>query len=1030
MKRILSLIALIVWATVLFAQDQTVKGKVISKSDGQPIPGVSVSVKGTTTGTITNIDGEYNLNAPSGSKLVFSFIGMRSQEVVPAFGVADITLADDVANLNEVVVVGYGVQKKSLVTGAIAKVNGEELTKSTDGQVTHALQGKTPGVVINSNSGQPGDKVSIRVRGVGTNGNSEPLYVVDGMPTSQQGTDYLNSSDIESIEVLKDAASCAIYGARGANGVVIITTKGGKKDSKMTISYDGYYGVQNTSRKLDLMNSDQYMMMVDESLVNGGSPKFFTDAQKAKYPLANTNWQNEMFYKNAPKQNHSISMTGGSDKLAFSSSINYFQQDGIVAKGKSNYEKYSYRINVDADFGFLKVNTNINLVNAKTIGIDANNLQGGGLIQAANMPPVVPVYNADGTWATPEQYEVSTNEITNPVAMLSYRNSKKDENKAVYGISGLFDFGHLNKMLKGLSFKTSYSGDYALVNNDNYTPIYSLDATHFEPMDKVGKSHDMYTGWIFENVLSYDKKLDVHHFTIIAGSSATENKWNSLTASKNDLIIKDAEHAYINNAQNNASTIAGGDVSDHTVASLFSRLNYDYNDKYMLTGTVRRDGSSRFGSENKYGIFPSASVGWVISNEEFMKGHENVIDMIKLRASWGQNGNEDFGNNSDFRYTSVMANNKYYYLGNTQVQYNGSIPSSLANPSLKWETSEQLNVGLDYVGLMGRFHFSGDYYIKTTKDWLITAPIPYVVGNSAPVVNGGAVENKGLELELGWKDKVSKVGYSVSINGAFNKNNVTEINNTEKRISGGTGGFQQDGILIITPGQALGSFYGLKTDGVFQNQAQIDAYTYVDDAGVTKKIQPNAKPGDFKFVDTDGNGIIDKDKDRQVLGSPYPTFTGALNLSVDAYGFDLNAMLYTALGQKVWDATRRFDKINANYTTDWLNRWTGEGSTNEYPRVTSSDLNGNLQNPSDFYVKDASYVRLKVVTLGYTFPKVVTSMLKVNRIRLYVSGENLVTFTNYKGYDPEIGGDVYGYGIDHGVYPQPITVLGGVNVTF
>lgn len=1027
MKKFFGLIALMVWTTFLFAQDQTVKGKVISKTDGQPIPGVSVSIKGTTTGTITNIDGEYTLPVTQGAKLQFSFIGMKSQEVAVSGGSVDVTMVDEVSDLTEVVVVGYGVQKKSLVTGAIAKVNGAELTKSSDARVTEAMQGKTAGVVIASNSGQPGSGVSVRVRGTGTNGDTAPLYIIDGLPSSEAATDILNSSDVESIEVLKDAASAAIYGARGANGVVIITTKGGKKDTKLTVAYDGYYGVQNAWKKLPLCNSKEYMMLVDESRVNGGDSPFFTDAYKASHEIADTDWQDEMFNKNAVKQSHSISMNGGSDKINYSSSLNYFNQDGIIAKGKSNLEKYSYRIATDVNFGFLRIGSNLTLGHITSRGIDTNTLFGAGMNQAANMPPVIPVTMADGSWGTSEKYSGMTlGEITNPVALLNYRNSKTRTNKVMGGLSATLDFGHVYAPLKGLTFKTSYSGEYAMVNNDSYTPEYYVDSNpgHFNDTgDMAYKSFEQYTSWNLENVLAYDKTIDTHHINVMVGQSAFENTYENLNGSKKKLIFKDFEHSYLDNATDLKSATANGGFSDHTVASLFGRVNYDLNSKYMLSGTIRRDGSSRFGSNNKFGIFPSASIGWVISNEEFMQGNEDILDMLKLRASWGQNGNENIG---DFRYTSVMSNNKYYYFGDVKTQVNGAIPSRIANPDLKWETSEQINFGIDYVGISGKLRTNLDYYVKNTIDWLVDAPITATVGNYAPTVNGGSVRNSGVEFEIAWKDKVAMITYGVSINGAVNKNKVIDIKNTEKRLQGGQGAFQQNDILIAKVGEPIGSFYGLKTDGIFQNQAQIDAY--VNSSGA--KIQPNAKPGDFKFVDADGNGVIESSKDRVILGSPMPKFTGGMNLSLEAYGFDFNAFLYTALGQKIWDATRRYDRNFANYRADWLNRWTGEGTSNEYPRLTTNDANYNMNTPSDFYVKDGSYLRLKTVTLGYTLPKTVTQALKVNRVRLYVSGENMLTITGYKGFDPEIGGGVFGNGIDQGVYPQARTILGGVNVTF
>ncbi len=1005
-----------------YGQGIQVKGVVTSADDGQPIPGVSIVVKGTTTGITTNIDGAYTLSVPANATLVYSFVGLKTQEIaVNNRKTIDIVLAPDAEDIDEVVVVGYGTQKKSLVTGAISKVSGDDLKNVSDMRVTQALQGKTAGVVIAGNSGQPGDQTSVRIRGIGTNGDAEPLYIIDGLPMSGAGTDFLSSNDVASIEILKDAASCAIYGARGANGVVLITTKTGKKGSRMTVNYDGYYGVQNPWRKVTLLNSSEYMMLTNEAAINGGKAPQFSPADMASY-TADTDWQDEMFNYNAPKQNHSISMNGGSDKLEYSSSLNYFKQEGIVAKGKSNFEKFAYRLNTTGTFGFLRIGGNINLVHIKNKGIDANSHFGTSLAQAINMPPIVPVTYTDGTWATPEHFGMGLQEITNPVALLSYNNSQTRTNKVVAGGFADVDFGKLIPVLKGLTFRSSYSGEMALVTNDTYTPLYNLDAMHFTSFDRASKSMDIWSRWNFENVLTYDKTVDVHHVTLMAGTTAFKDMHENLSGSKNDLIFDDFEHSYIDNATDVLSANAGGGYAEHTVASLFGRVNYDLNQRYMITATLRKDGSSRFGSANKYGYFPSASVGWVISRENFMSNMGDYVDMLKLRASWGQNGSENI---RDFGYTSVIGNQSIYYFGDSKTQYNGTQPRRLANPAMRWETSEQTNIGLDLTTLQSKLRVTLDYYVKSTKDWLFEKPIRPIAGNSASEVNGGLVRNAGVEAEVGYKTNIGKLYFDASVNGAFNKNEVRELDNFEKRLQGGDGGFGQSGVLFATIGSPMGVFYGVKTDGIFQNQAEIDSYV----SSTGGKIQPKAKPGDIKFIDQNGDGTI-LENDRVNLGSPYPKFTGGVNLNLEFGGFDLNMFVYAALGQKVYDATRRYDMNGTNYRADWLNRWTGEGTSNTYPRVTFVDDNENMNTVSDFFVHDASFVRLRNVSIGYTLPKVATDYLKISKVRFYVSADNLYTFTNYKGYDPEIGGGVFSNGIDHGVYPQARTLMGGVNITF
>ena len=1022
MKKTILALLILVSSFAVFAQGGPVKGMVTSAEDGQPIPGVSVVLKGTTTGNITDVNGKYSLNIPENSILVFSFVGMKTQEVpVGKRKEINIVLAPELTDIDEVVVVGYGTQKKSLVTGAISKISNDDLKKTSDMRVTQALQGKTAGVVISSNSGQPGDQVSIRIRGIGTNGDAEPLYIIDGLPMSGAGTDFLNSNDVESVEILKDAASSAIYGARGANGVILITTKSGKKNSKMVVSYDGYYGVQNPWRKLNLLNSQEYMMLTNEAAMNGGqSPKF--SAADLKNYTSNTDWQDEMFNYNAPKQNHSISFNGGTDKISYSSSINYFKQDGIVAKGKSEFEKFGYRLNTVGEFGFMKFGTNLNLVYIKSKGIDTNSHFGNGLAQAVNMPPIIPVKYEDGSWATPEDFGLGLQEITNPIALLDQLNSSTKTSKLIGGLFAEIDFGKINSSLKGLSFKSTYSGEMALVNTRGYTPLYNLDAMHFTITDKASKEMKLYTRWNFENVLTYDRTIDQHHFTVMAGTTAFKDMYENLSGEKSDVIFNDFEHSYIDNATNPLSANAGGGYSEHTVASLFGRVNYDLLDRYMLTATIRRDGSSRFGSENKYGYFPSVAGGWVLSREKFMSGAAGFVDMLKLRASWGQNGNENIG---DFGYTSIIGNQNIYYFGDSKTQYNGTQPTKIANPSLKWETSEQTNVGIDLATLGNSLRVTLDYYIKTTKDWLVTAPVPMLVGNSAPTINGGSVRNSGFEAEVSYKKQFGKLYLNASINGAYNQNEVRDIKNAEKRLQGGDGGFGQSGVLFAEVGTPMGVFYGVKTDGIFQTEEEVNAYVNASGG----KIQPAAKPGDIRFIDSNGDGKI-TDADRVELGSPYPKFTGGLNLNLEFKGFDLTMFFYAALGQKVYDATRRYDMNGTNYRNEWLNRWTGPGTSNYYPRVTFVDDNQNMKTVSDFFVHDGSFVRLRNITLGYTVPKAITNYIKINTLRLYISADNLLTFTNYKGYDPEIGGGVFSNGIDHGIYPQARTVLGGINITF
>ncbi len=1020
MKKVLFLLVLLNFFNGISAQ--TITGVVTDENDTSLIPGVSVIIKGTNIGVITDLNGAFSIDISGHNPvLVFSYIGYEKQEIrIENQRNINVRLKPSSTDLDEVIVVGYGVQKKSLVTGAIAKIDGKDLSKGADLRITQAMQGKTAGVVIMNNSGQPGDFVSVRVRGVGTNGDNEPLYIIDGLPNNGYGIDYLSPEDIESIEVLKDAAASAIYGARAANGVVLITTKRGTQNQKTVVSYSGYFGWQTPWRKIGVLDKNDYTMLINEAALNAGQAPVFD--QGMIDTLANTDWQDEMFYYNAPKMSHSISLTGGSKKFTYSSSISYFGQDGIVAKGNSNFQRVNYRLNTTGKFGLMEVGTNLNYAFIENKGISANNQYAStSLIQALNAPPIVPVYMPDGSFGTPEKYGLGMQEITNPIAMLSYLNSNSRTNKVIAGIYADFDFGELFQGLKGLKYRSQFGNEFVLVSNRSYTPIYNLDATHKTLVNTVYTGMNKYGRYNWENTLTYTKSIGVHNFSILLGHAAFKEWSENVGGSKSDLPFDEFDKAYIDNATDPQSAVIGGGYSEHTILSYFGRINYDLLDRYMLTAIFRADGSSRFGSDNKFGYFPSVSVGWIFSKENFFNSLTSVINFAKLRLSWGQNGNESIG---DFRYTSVMSNQSIYYFGINKTQYNGTQPSSISNPKLKWETSEQTNVGLDLQFLNNMLYLTADYYVKKTNDWLVQAPAPLMLGNVPPVINGGDVQNTGVELELGFKQRINSFNINISVTGAYNKNKVIDIKNEEKKLYGGVGGHGQNGIIVAEVGMPLGYFSGYETDGIFQTVDEITAYA-VDG----NLIQPNAVPGDLKFVDKNGDGKLN-DADRVMIGNPIPDFTGGLNVNLEWNGFDFNMFWYTALGHQIWNATHRFDLNYTNYTYKYLNRWTGEGTSNDIPRVTLNDLNNNLKTASDFFVEDADFVRLKNLSIGYTLPKYITKFAKISKFRIFIVVENLLTFTKYSGFDPEIGGGIFGNGIDHGIYPQAKSFLFGINLTF
>lgn len=994
-----------------WAQDGEVTGTV-TDSSGDPLPGVTILVKGTTNGTVSSLDGTYKIFGVSESDvLIYSFIGAVTQEItVGSQSRISVSLADDIQSLEEVVVVGYGTQKKSVVTGSISKIDAEQLKNSTDLRIEQALQGRAAGVVVMNNSGQPGDQLSIRIRGTGTNGNADPLFIVDGLPLTKQGLDFLNPTDVASMEILKDATATAIYGTRGANGVVIITTKGGKKGDAASISYDGYYGVQNPWRKQDVLNSSQYFQVINEAYINEGQSPFFSVSDINDVTWS-TNWQDEMYNYNAPKSSHTVSMTGGSETGSFASSLNYFAQEGIVGAGNSNFQRVTFRINGSKTYKRFTLNSNANFVNIQSRGIDANSQYGTGINQAINMPPIVPVQWEDGAWGVPGDFGLAMQEVVNPVALFSIRNSETKTYKGLGGITAGYE------IIDGLTIRSSFSTEVAIVDFRSYTPVYRINATNKSDVNSTTKSINEYFRWNWDNTINYEKTIGEHKITLLAGITRFR-EWNeNLSGTKDSLIFDSFDKAYINNSIQVQGRTGGG-FGEHTLQSYFGRAYYDYAEKYLFEGVVRMDGSSRFGDNNIYGIFPAVALGWVFSKESFFPS-SNVIDFGKIRTSWGQNGSENI---ADFQYTSLISGGHTYFFGTSQDMYPGVQPAFYSNPSLKWEASEQLDVGLDLTFFSGKLGFTTDYYVKKNKDWLVSgnANFPRVIGNNVSFINAGEVRNSGFEFELTYKDTFfENLDVDFGLTASTNENEITSITEGVDVLHGAGGVHGQGEIQRGTVGQPMGYFWGYQTAGIFNHQAELGNAPH----------QPNAQLGDLIFVDTNEDGTLN-DEDKVNIGNPFPKLTLGFNTSINWKGLDFNMFWYSAMGHQIWNATRRSDLIVSNYTTAVLDRWTENNTNTDIPRVTSTDPNRSWRNPSDFYVEDADYVRLKRVTLGYTLPDQFTSNIGVQKVRFYVTSENLLTFTKYSGLEVEIGGGPLYMGIDYGVYPQAQTFMGGINVTF
>ena len=1026
--------------------NKTVSGVVISASDNQPLIGVSVLVKGATVGTMTDIDGKYSLNVKNGATLIFSYIGFVKQEIsTSGKNVINVTMKEDAQALDEVVVIGYGVQKKKLSTGATLQVKGDELAKMNTTSPLQALQGKTPGVTISSTSGQPGSDMKVVVRGLGTVGNSGPFYIIDGI---EGDISVLNASDIQSIDVLKDAASAAIYGAQAANGVVLVTTKQGAS-GKGQVAFDAYYGVQNVARKAKLLNAEEYKSIMDEQALNSGSSVFDWSSMGE---LADTDWVGQMFKDDAKTENYSMNINGGSDSSVYSLSLNYTSQEGVVGgKDVSNYERYGFRINTENKLykNVLKVGQHLNFNYIKNTGVSVGNQYNNTLRGAFVTSPLSPVYSDNNIYGSP--YNDTSNSAWyngdgNPYgSMMTTVNNKNDNQKLMADV-----YAELEP-IKNLKFKSTFGINYYASEYRSFKPlyqfsVYTYNKEHTTTTQNMSKGHTL----TWTNTASYDFTINKDHaFNAMIGMEAVRYQGTYLSASNWNLLsqFNDFSHAYLDNTTGKAyieynddgtvkgvvdtKTVNGKPENIYRRVSYFGRLGYNFKEKYMINATLRADASSKFASGHRWGYFPSVSAGWVMTNEDFMKSTKNWLDFLKVRASWGQVGNQDI---DDFQYaapintsTGYSSSNPaaYYVFGTGGTNVAGAYPSRLSNEKVKWETSEQTNIGIDARFLSSRLGVNADFYVKTTKDWLVKAPILATAGADAPYINGGDVKNTGIELAFNWNDHIGKLNYNLGINGAYNKNKVGNIPTVDGIIHGSTNMLYDNSeeFYRAQNGHEIGYFWGYKTAGIFQNEQEISDWKTAGN-GI---LQANVKPGDVKYVDVNHDGTINAD-DKADLGSGMPDFTFGFNLGFDYKGFDFSVNANGVLGNKIVQSYRNHTNKQANYTTAILNRWTGEGTSNEIPRVTETNINWQF---SDLYLHDGDYLRISNITLGYDFAKLINCKF-ISQCRLYASVQNAFTFTKYDGMDPEIGygTDKWVSGIDLGYYPRPRTYLFGVNLKF
>ncbi|MBN2212885.1 MAG: TonB-dependent receptor [Bacteroidales bacterium] len=1028
---------------------KTITGKVMSAEDNQPIPGANIIIKGTQKGTVTDIDGSFSIEVADADVLQISFIGYLTEEITVGTSThIDLSLVLDIARLDEVVVIGYGVQQKKLVTGATSQVKGDELEKRNATNALQALQGQAPGINITSKSGQPGEDLRVTIRGLGTIGDASPLYIVDGVQTDD--IKYLNNTDIESIDVLKDAASAAIYGSRAANGVVLITTKQGQA-GKTEVTFDAYYGLQNRPKKIDLLDAREYAMIMNEQYLNSGGTtaglefdlnnlySYRTDGEGNYLPNANTNWLDEMFVKNAVKQNYSLGVTGGNDQGIYSFSLSYAGHEGIVGgRSLSNYERYNGRFNSEKNLfnSHVKVGQHLVYSHIKKNGVKVGNQYDNTLRETFNTSPLKPVYddrgdffnsmdilnvdqNGDGYWYTGEGH---------PYGTMVYDNQNLTLTHKLVG-----DVYVEIELINNLNFRTSLGIDYKGEEYRSYTPVYELSEFAFTAYNsarqKMSKDFTINT----DNILTYDYYNGPHTLNAMIGMSARSYTGVWLQADGADLAFDDLEHAYMNNAtarEYPKMENQGRPEDVDKLLSYFGRIQYNYKETYLLNATFRADGSSKFARGNRWGYFPSVSAGWVLTNEPFMQSTTSYLNFLKLRASWGQNGNQNI---DAFQYLApIKFTQATYAFGNVEgTSIPGAYPERLSYEKLKWETSEQLDIGFDARLFKSRFGVAFDFYRKVTKDWLIKAPVFATAGADPPFINGGNVINTGVELGVDYYKTIGEFTFNVVANGAYNRNKVEEIPTEDGIIHGATNMLfnNSNEFYRAESGHPIGFFWGYEMDGLFQTSGDVTNHTNTE--GIV--IQPDAKPGDVRFVDQDDDGNIDDD-DKIEIGYPNPDLIFGFNFRGSYKGFDVSILTNGVAGNQIVQSYRSQTEKYANYTTTILDRWKGANTSNEIPRVTNGNI--NYKELSALFIRNGSYLRISDITVGYDVIEAI-KIPDISQFRVFVSLQNAYTFTRYDGMDPEVGygfdngvDDKFSSGIDLGYYPRPRTILFGVNVKF
>jgi len=1019
----------------VFSQDRTITGTLKDAGENTPLIGATIQIKGTTLGTVTDIDGNFELSVPTEAEtIVFSYVGYLSQETgIGDKTVFDILLTEDIQQLDEVVVIGYGTQKKTDLTGSIATVSGADLAKESVAGLDQALQGRAAGVHVTQSSGRPGAAINVKIRGVGTVNNTEPLYVVDGMPMTSNDILSISPNDIETMAILKDASATAIYGSRASNGVVMITTKRGESGN-IRVNFSAYYGISNMYKVPDMMNTEQYVDLADSmyAAANLVPEAVYRDSSVVSN---NTDWIDQIT-RQGSIQNYHLSVSGGSDNSNFSVSAGYFDQKGIVIK--SQLKRYTLRANADFTVGE-KFKTGTSLSVAR-IGQDPS---GGGSFRSAYLTaPFLPVYDSTnlGGYAQPSALTTGISDYPNELANLMLQDTWNTTTRLVFSLYGEYE------IFRGLSYRLNLGGTQNASRNYSYTQAYdngNASVKYPTISDGYGNGYKL----MIDNLLTYNNTFGRHNLSVLLGHNAETNSVENIGVGVEDVQLpftNVGNWAYIDRADgtNNLPNISGGDGIDYRLISFFGRVIYNFDSRYYFTGSIRRDGSSRFGPENKWGTFPSFAGSWRISNEGFFQTVP-VINDLKLRVGWGQTGNQEISQN--FAYLAFLETGDHSpaIFGTNQVLRYGAAPINVyPNSAIRWETTMQTNVGLDIAFFENRLLTTLDYFIKDTEDMLVKIPIPATAGyhnNADPYLNIGKVQNKGFEISLSYRKREGAFNYEISANAATIKNEVISL-------GGGDALWNQGRRTKTEEGYSIGSFFGYVSDGIFQTEEEVAAHP-VQSPG--DDPASSTAPGDIRFKDLNGNGRIDNDNsDKTHIGKSIPSLIYGMNFNFYYKGFDLTIFLQGIHGVSVYNNAARLVNLPSNipgeYVKDpnkWasvLDYWTPQNTSASKPRAIVTDPNNNSR-ISNWWLEDGSYLRFKNVQLGYSVPLAILNRVNISNFRIYVAAQNLFTFTKYSGLDPEVGTvdhttnvgiPTLNVGIDDGIYPQARTFSLGIQVGF